>query len=446
MAAHPVYERDSMKVFFRRIHLYLALIAGLVVLNTCLTGTLLVFQDEIELLINHDLYFVKTGASRLPLSQLTEKVTSLQPGVKIQNVRVYNEPDRSVEITYQLKKAKGGGGERTKGEEGKPGGQERKEQKPGVGEGHKEGINQKTKEGREEGAKGEKKEGKEGKKEGKKDDNFRAYLDPYTDNLISVVDNKKTFYYKVLFLHRQLLAGETGKVITGTSAAIFVFIIITGLILWWPSKRNQLKQKLTIKRGANWKRTIHDWHTVLGFYAAIFLFISALTGTIIAFKWASNTIFYATNSPLQNPEPPQSVAPFDKGQKGLAIDKALAAATDEYPHAVLYQVNMAKSDSGSLAVNVLSPGASYKNMTDALYFDQYSGAKTGQLLFTDRSKGAKIRAYVLPLHTGSIFGLPSRIIALLVVMIGATLPVTGVAMWINRIRKKKSSKASQQQG
>jgi uncharacterized iron-regulated membrane protein len=44
----------------------------------------------------------------------------------------------------------------------------------------------------------------------------------------------------------------------------------------------------------------------------------------------------------------------------------------------------------------------------------------------------KVRRLVLPVHTGSIWGLPTKILALIVAPITATLPVTGVVIWVGR--------------
>jgi uncharacterized iron-regulated membrane protein len=41
-------------------------------------------------------------------------------------------------------------------------------------------------------------------------------------------------------------------------------------------------------------------------------------------------------------------------------------------------------------------------------------------------------------HVGSIWGLPSKIIAVIVCILGASFPVTGTILWLNRTRKKKN--------
>ena len=62
------------------------------------------------------------------------------------------------------------------------------------------------------------------------------------------------------------------------------------------------------------------------------------------------------------------------------------------------------------------------------------------MAFSERSLGARVRSSFKPVHTGSIWGTPSKVIAFVVCLFGASFPVTGVIMWLNRIRKKKNQR------
>jgi uncharacterized iron-regulated membrane protein len=45
-------------------------------------------------------------------------------------------------------------------------------------------------------------------------------------------------------------------------------------------------------------------------------------------------------------------------------------------------------------------------------------------------------------HTGSIGGTPTKILAFIVCLLGVTFPITGFIMWRNRVGKKKKVKAA----
>jgi uncharacterized iron-regulated membrane protein len=379
-----------MKVFFRRIHLYLSLAAGLVILICCLTGAILVFEKDLQMALNKKRYYVEANGAKLPVSDLVLSVKQNFPQAKINGVKVYEDPLRSTEINVSFAPKK---------EEQEPRGQKasKPERQPG----------------------------------------FTLFVNPYTGGVLEKYSYRETFFYKVFALHRWLLGSEksAGKYIVGVSTFIFLFILITGIILWWPKTKNILKQRLRIKWNAGWKRINHDLHLVFGFYSAIFLFIFAFTGLAWSFEWFNNGIYKVTNSPLKNPPPPKSV--FVAGAKRISFDDALAASKTVYTNARFYSITLPKDSAEAVSVSALGKEAAHESATDALYIDQYSGKVLGQLEFKDRSAGAKVRSTFKPVHTGSIWGTPSKIIAFVVCLFGVSFPITGTIMWINRTRKKK---------
>ncbi|HEY9197112.1 MAG TPA: PepSY domain-containing protein, partial [Mucilaginibacter sp.] len=95
-----------MKVFFRTIHLYLSLAAGIVIFCSCLTGTMLVFEKEIEHSLHPERYEVKPQNDRLPVAQLAQSALKQYPKAKLATVMVYNNPAQTVEIGLIVPKKK----------------------------------------------------------------------------------------------------------------------------------------------------------------------------------------------------------------------------------------------------------------------------------------------------------------------------------------------------
>jgi len=264
----------------------------------------------------------------------------------------------------------------------------------------------------------------------------QAFMNPYTGAVIELYKYQDTFFYTMFALHRWLLGGDIGKMIVGISTLFFVFILMTGIILWWPKTRRIFFQRLKIKTEAGSKRFTHDLHIVLGFYSCIFLFVFAFTGLAWSFEWFNNGIYKVTNSRLKGPKPPQST--FVAGKDRINLDVVFKVANEHMPTVVFHNINVPKDSLEPYTVSSLSQGAAHTSATDAIYIDQYSGKKIGQLYFNERSTGAQVRATFKPVHTGSIWGLPSKLIALIVCVLGTSFPITGTLIWINRTRKKKT--------
>lgn len=393
-----------MKVFFRRIHLYLSFAAGLVILICCATGAILVFEKDLMMAFNKDRYYVEESGARLSADSLVKSVKKAYPEAKVNGIKLYEAADRSAEVSAGFPPKKDA---KAKAEAPKP----------------------------KEGAKPTPPQRQPG---------FTIFVNPYTGQVLDKYSYSETGFYTVFALHRWLLGGNDsiGKVIVGISTFIFLFILITGIVLWWPKTKKILKQRLNIRWSAGWKRINHDMHLVFGFYSAIFLFIFAFTGLAWSFEWFNNGIYKVTGSLIKSPPPPKSTYVADA--KKISFDKALAAAQTVYPSSEFYSVSMPKDSTEAVNVSRLGNDAAHESATDVVYVDQYSGAVLGKQAFGDRSLGAQVRSTFKPVHTGSIWGTPSKIIAFIVCLFGVTFPITGTIMWWNRTSHKYRKGATKQ--
>ena len=66
---------------------------------------------------------------------------------------------------------------------------------------------------------------------------------------------------------------------------IFVVMLISGLVLWWPRNKKGKRKSFTIKWDARWRRKNYDLHRVLGVYVYAIALILALTGLVWGFEW-----------------------------------------------------------------------------------------------------------------------------------------------------------------
>ena len=396
-----------MKIFFRRIHLYLSLAAGIPILIACLTGAILVFEKDLEKAFNQDRYYVEVTGNRLPLEELKSAAMQAFPGTKLTGAKVYAAADRSVELSMS------------------PAQQEKTESK-------KEAPAQSSKGAEQKGPKGQ----QAGRGHGGPPPGFTVFVDPYSGQVLEKYSYRETFFFQVMALHRWLLGGNdsVGKWIMGVATFIFMFILITGIILWWPRTQKIMLQRLRIKKDAGFKRLNHDLHIVLGFYSAILLLIFAFTAMSWSFEWFNKSLYSITKS---SPNPPE--APKSKKLESAAtidLDHALAAAQGVYSSAEFYQVAAPKDPTESFTVSALLPDAPHENATSTVYVDQFNGTVLGSMPFAERNSGQKARSFIKPLHTGSIWGMPSKIVAFVICVLGVSFPVTGFIMWRNRTRKK----------
>ena len=93
-----------MKNFFRDIHLYLSLAAGIVIAIVCLTGAILVFEKEMQQSIYPERYTVAATSQPVAIEKMVATLAEKVPGTKATAVKIYTDPTRTVELTFPTEK------------------------------------------------------------------------------------------------------------------------------------------------------------------------------------------------------------------------------------------------------------------------------------------------------------------------------------------------------
>lgn len=93
-------------------------------------------------------------------------------------------------------------------------------------------------------------------------------------------------------LHRfLLLPEEIGKHVTGVATLLFLAMLLTGIVLWWPKKWRQTGQHLVIRWKAKWRRKNYDWHRATGFYMLFPSIVLAITGLSFSYEWMHDALY-----------------------------------------------------------------------------------------------------------------------------------------------------------
>jgi uncharacterized iron-regulated membrane protein len=83
-------------------------------------------------------------------------------------------------------------------------------------------------------------------------------------------------------LHTNLLGGSTGRKINGVLSIFVGILSVSGLAIWWPG-RGRLRRSLTIDFKSNWKRLNWDLHSVIGFWMCALVLVFGVTGVYLVF-------------------------------------------------------------------------------------------------------------------------------------------------------------------
>jgi uncharacterized iron-regulated membrane protein len=265
------------------------------------------------------------------------------------------------------------------------------------------------------------------------------YVDPYTGAIVKDENTKLEFFAVVLRLHRNLLLNrEVGKLIIGSSVILFVILLLTGLILWWPKNKKASKQRFAFrwKTTTKWKRKNYDLHNILGFYSLAILLVISLTGLVFAFKWFDNGVQWIANGGKQTERPARISSDTTQIGADLPLDSIWAQAALLAPGATSFNIKLPNKPLDVVSVTSYSPIGKHYDRTNH-HFDQYTGTHLSSSSFDEMDTGAKLKAMNYDIHVGNILSLPGKVLAFLAAMISASLPITGLMIWLGKRNKQK---------
>ena len=364
-----------LKQAIRKAHLWLGLASGLVVFIVSITGAIFVFQEEIREATEPWLKVPVATKPALPPSQLQATMQRNHPGLTSPWL-MYMGPARSA-IVYGTDKAGG---------------------------------------------------------------SYAAFIDPYTGEELYYKNLGGDFFTIVQEIHMYLLLPvAVGEWVVGIGVLIFVVMLITGIVLWWPKRKKDRHRSFTIKWNGRWRRVNYDLHNVLGFYTASIALVLALTGLAMSFEWVRDSAYLTANLGSSFPEektPPKVTAQPTGTPNQPLIDQFYAQIRRDSPTAEMLFV-AAPTAPDQPAYSIAYRTSLLYSHRDEYYFHPTSGQLLKAIPDASKSRGQKLIDANYDIHTGQILGLGGKIIAFIVSLISASLPVTGTLVWWGKRNKPK---------
>ena len=382
-----------MKKAFRKIHLWLSVPFGLIITVICLSGAALVFEDEVTELCRRDLYYVeKVSGAPLPVEYLIEKVAGTLPdSVAVTGVSISSDAERAYQVNLS------------------------------------------------------------------KPRRASVYVDQYTGE-VKGRHERAPFFLTMFKLHRWLLDGMKpdggifwGKMIVGVSTLMFVFVLISGIVIWWSRTKKALKNSLKIAVGKGRRRFWYDLHVAGGMYALVLLLAMALTGLTWSFSWYRAGFYKvfgvemkqrAGHGALQTAHgTPQTAHGGKSGRNSSEEGRGNREHTS--PYACWQQVyeELKARNAGYKQITVSNGSASVsferfgnQRAADRYAFNPQDGEITEVTLYKDTDASGKMRGWIYSVHVGSWGGMFTRILTFIAALLGGTLPLTGYYLWLRRIR------------
>jgi uncharacterized iron-regulated membrane protein len=339
-----------MRKYILKLHLWLALGSGLVLLVVAATGCLLVFELRMDAWLDPGVFYVKEHGSPVPFATLTDHVRAAFPGRSITQVNLFG-PGKSVE--FRLSGA------------------------------------------------------------------VRAYLDPHTGEPLGTRSGEPPSYW-LRHVHRELAGGNVGVQIVRAASFIVLFQSLSGIWLWWPSKR------IKVNLRASWRKVNFDLHHAIGLVSSLFLCVLAATGLVKSFGDGLQPFL---NRITGQPAAVRTMTSRRSEAATIGFDRALALAVATLPGARPARITPPRAATDPIVVTMKFPGDSTAPGRSWVVMDR----STGDVLATQDARSAPVAAMIpivnRAIHVGGFAGAASRILVFLASLALLVQVFTGFVMW-----------------
>jgi uncharacterized iron-regulated membrane protein len=260
-----------------------------------------------------------------------------------------------------------------------------------------------------------------------------VYVNPHTGAILgtrTAAERDAGLARRLHLLHVRLLGGPVSAEVVGIVTVVSFLLTLTGLVLWWRDRQWR------VRWSASWKRVNFDLHHALGVGASLVLVVVTASGLIIHYDGLARMVGRLDETPAA-PPPRQPAA--GSGSATISLDSAAAIARATLPGAALISLSVPPTPGAPITAGLRFPEDRTPGGRSRVAIDRYRGT----VLRVDNTRraqlGTRVNNLKRSLHTGDVLGKPTEAVWLVAVLVLASQVVTGVLMWWNGRRARRSA-------
>jgi len=252
------------------------------------------------------------------------------------------------------------------------------------------------------------------------------YLDPATGAEQGRRGTHEGAYNLLFELHSSLLLDDTGKGILAFVALAYLFMLVTGVVLWWPT-RWPPSLRISLDRGL--LRGLFDLHRTGGAVLGLLIAVSVFTGAYMAWRPLGNFISAAMGQEQVKPPVVPKGAPA--GPR-LSLDAMVARAQSVFPGQPIGYVQVPGKPNRPVRVRFRLADDPHPNGISSVWLHPLTGEVLAVRRWQDLDAGNGAVVVIYPLHTGVLGGPVHQAVVALLGLALAGLGLSGIWLWWRR--------------
>ncbi len=255
-------------------------------------------------------------------------------------------------------------------------------------------------------------------------------VNPYTAEVVASRFWGHTFGTWLYNLHTQLLMGAFGARTVGMLGLGLIASCLSGLYLWWPRNFANFRNMIRIQHRQGISRFAHDLHKLIGAFSFPLLLLLAFTGFHLAVPSLLETIVDAPG--MRHGEVGQTIrSTAVPNQHPVSLEEAITIARGLFPHAEIRRVATPAGEDGSFRVNLRRPeDVNIRHPLTMVWIDRWSGQIREVRNPNKFTLGQRFIANMWPMHTGESFSVVGRLLWFIIGLTPSLLFISGLLQWL----------------
>lgn len=271
------------------------------------------------------------------------------------------------------------------------------------------------------------------------------YFNPYDGALLSIDElTGQSTFQTVERIHRGMVAGPIGRTVVGSCALLLFVMALSGLYLRWPRRAKwQWRTWFKINSQVTGRPYLWSLHTVIATCVLPLVLMASLTGAYQAFDWYRKSVMNLvgatppTREATKLDQPLQVDGPNAESNLDLLWSNFQRMNGDFKSATIIFPPSLAHATE----VRYLKDNSPHERAFNLVAMHPLTGEVVMRDEFAEKKAGNRFISGILPLHTGTYFGLMGRILMLLSALSMPFFAVTGWMMYVLRRRRLQISAA-----
>ncbi len=257
--------------------------------------------------------------------------------------------------------------------------------------------------------------------------NGTVYIDPATGLEQGRRGESQGFTNALFKLHSALWLQETGKAVLAWVALVYLLLLVTGLMLWWP-RHWPPSWKMVLNKGN--LRALFDLHRMGGAALGLLIAVSVATGAYMAWRPIGGFVTALSGTvPVTPPSIPKGQVVDGPRQP---IDVLVRSAQARFPGAQIGYVQVPAQATRPIRIRLMVPDDPHPNGLSSVWLHPHSGEVLAVHRWNQLDPGARAVAVIYPLHTGVLGGPLLEVVVAMSGLALGLLGITGVWLWWRR--------------